>query len=211
VSDNTVEDTGGEARLKSLFQKLDKQLPSVILSIGQEMAAAASSRAPTPEEEYLVMMVGEGNPDGITNLPAMGSASDGDHRMRFNKPEGFYLMPMIAKNYQMIDTLQVGVGSIQELDIASQYTWRNVTGEEYTSTFPFWECWEGGLNGTFEIVPRHAGKKKAPTLKPGLGKENRRVYMTKTIPRLSMFGSINIQEIVDDKLIPAIRNVVREA
>jgi hypothetical protein len=211
MSANRIEDTGAESKLKSIFQRLAQQLPAVLIEVGQELAGAAAAKAPTPEEEYNVMMVGEGNPDGITNVPPMGSTDDGDHRMRFSKPDDTYLMPFIDRNFQMIDTLQVGIGNITELNMSSQYIWRNVTGDEHTSTFPFWECWEGGLNGTFEIIPHYAGGKKAPTLKPGLGKENRRVYMTKTIPRLSMYGSIDIEGVVDDQLIPAIRNIVREA
>ena len=67
------------------------------------------------------------------------------------------------------------------------------------------------MTGTFEIYPKNVGKSKRPTLKPGLGKENERTFMTKTIPRLMMYGGLDVASVIDDDLIPAIRNIVGEA
>jgi hypothetical protein len=206
----TVTDTGGAKRLKGAFERLRKELPEVLATIGSEMALAASTRAPSPIVEYQVMMAGEGNPSGVDIPGGPGSTDDGDHRLRFDKPIETYLQPVIAGDVSMIDSLHVGVGNITKLNITSEYTWRNINGDVFYSTFPFWECWEGGLDGTFYIEPRN-GKTKHAMLTPGIGKANARETMTKTIPALRMYGSIDGNEIVDTTLIPAIRKIVREA
>lgn len=206
-----VEDTGGMKRLKGAFKEVSKAIPETIAQIGSEMALEASVRAPSPDVEYQTMMTGFDNPEGITNVPAAGETTS-DKRMRFDKPSGFYLQPFISRNVQMLGPMTVGLGSIPELNVGSQYIWRNVDGTEHTSTFPFWECWEDGMHdGTFIIVPTNAGDSKNPKLSPAPRKENERVSMTKTIPMLRMYGGIDIGKYVNEKLIPAIRKIVKDA
>jgi len=209
-----VEDTGGTARLKALFAKLREELPSKVLAVGIEMAAEAAALAPTPEEEYEVMMVGDGNLSGITNIPAMPQSdgdSDGDHRLRFYKPMNDYLQPTIIKSV-VASGLNVGVGSIAALNAASKYTWRNVDGEEWTCRTLFWEAWETGVNNAFVIEPKHYPEgAKGPTLKPGIGNENKRYVMAKRIPRRAMFAGVQVNTLIDTSLFPAIRKIVREA
>ena len=203
-----IEDTGGSKRLKGLFAKLRTELPAKVFQIGSEMASEASLRAPSPQDEYNIMMQGEGNPEGLPSGGGPGQTDDGDHRLRFEKPDGLYLQQEILANFQMIDNLTVGVGNIANLNTSSQYSWTNINGDRFTSSFPFWECWEGGISGTFYIHPVN-GKTEHAKLVPAPG--HRFETMTKTIPALGMFRGVDLEYIVEETLIPAIRAIVREA
>ena len=216
-----LQDVGATKRLKGLFSKLKQQLPAVLEEVGRVATVMAATRAPTPEVEYMTMMVGEGNPEGITNVPPFpGASSSGDSdadnyrrgqtRMRFYKPDGLWLQQVIATSMEA-SGLWVGVGNIAFLQTTSIYYWRNITGETFWTRFPFFECWETGIDNSFYIVPRQPGKKKQSTLKPGIGKENQRYFMHKTIPAYHMYGSIDLKALSEEFIKPAIRRIVKEA
>jgi hypothetical protein len=114
---------------------------------------------------------------------------------------------MIARNVQMVGPMVVGVGNISELNVASQYQWTNIDGVTYTSSFPFWECWEGGINGTFAVYPVNYKHKALLSPAPGVTRE----MMTKTIPAHYMYSAVDVNRYEQEFLIPAIRNIVREA
>jgi hypothetical protein len=206
-------DTGGGARLKNLLAHLRQETPKLLETTAHIIAAEAAARAPSPQDEYDIMMLGDGNPEGITNVPSMpssSSGSDGDHRLRFFKPSKDYLRPTIMQSV-IPQGMQVGIGSIAQLEHASIYIWRNIDNVEHTASFPFWEAWELGLNNTFEIKPRNfSANSKRPTLKPGLGPENKRLLMTKNRPRLGMYTLVDKQK-YKDILLPALRKIAREA
>ena len=203
-----VSDVGGTKRLRDLFQKITKQLPATMAVVASTAAAEAAVRAPSPQEEYQIMMQGEGNPEGITDLPPMplsSTGSDGDHRMRFYKPPENYLQRVVRSSYTS-EGMTALIGSVVTLNATSVYEWRNIKGDEYTNNFPFWECFEGGLNGTFLVVPRIENTKD-PTLKPGRGKVNRRYYMYKSIEPRFMYRSINVDALIERSIIPAIKQI----
>lgn len=209
-----VVNTGGDERLRRMFANIRAKLPETLQSVGAVIAAEASARAPSPQEEYETMMVGSGNPEGITGVAPMPlSLSDSDpdsKRLRFYKPEAMYLQNAIIDNYA-IDGLVVGVGNVAMLDAASHYEWRNVTGDIYECSFPFWRAWEGGIDGSFFISPKHFTGKHTPTLKPGSGPDNQRYFMYKSIDAHHMYGGINIDRYIERILIPAVREIARSS
>jgi len=205
-------DTGGTRRLQAIFERIRTELPATMQTVAAVMAAEASARAPSPQQEYDTLMTGEGNPEGITSIPPMPLSigdDDGDHRLRFYKPEQLYLQNVIVNSYKC-DGLMIGVGSIAELDASSVYEWRNVTGDIYSTHFPAWEMWEGGIDGSFYVSPTHFTGRHIPTLKPGIGKENQRYFMYKSIPAVRMYSGINITKYIEQIIIPAVRAIAQQ-
>jgi hypothetical protein len=209
----TIADTGGSKRLQAMFDRLRTELPTTMRNVAEVMAGEAASRAPTPQEEYETLMVGDGNPEGITNVPPMPTSindTDGDSkRLRFFKPEQLYLQNMLIGSYKC-DGLMIGVGSIAELNAASVYEWKNVTGDIYSTNFPAWEFWETGVNGSFYIEPKNFSGKHEPTLKPGKGKENYRYFMYKRIPGRRMLTGINVDKYIQSIILPAVKRIAAQ-
>jgi len=159
------------------------------------------------------MMLGQGNPEGITSVPpmplSMGEGDGDGQRLRFYKPQSMYLQNIVAESY-MCDGLVVGIGNIAMLNASSVYEWRNVTGDIWSCDFPFWRAWEGGIDGSFYVSPTHFTGRHIPTLKPGIGKENQRYFMYKSIPAVRMYSGINITKYIEQIIIPAVRAIAQQ-
>jgi hypothetical protein len=208
-----VVDLGGKKRMEDFFALLQREMPKKLQAVAEIMAADAASRAPTPEEEYRTMSEGDGNPEGITNLPPMPTSlteSDPDKRLRFYKLDSMYMQPTVARSYK-VEGLVVCVGEIAELNAASVYQWKNVDGSIYSSTYPFWEAIEKGTVGSFYISPVHPQKRDPPTLTPGVGKYDERYFMFKRIDAHHMYGGINIDNYVYQIIIPEIQKLARQS
>jgi hypothetical protein len=217
----SVTDVGASKRLKALFTKIRRELPETLEMAAEELCMVARSHTPTIAEEYMVMMTGYGNPEGITNMP-MAPSSDitdmnADNRMRFYKPDGTWLEQVVGRS-RIVDAnnLSIHLGSISLLNLSSIYYWRNVgrnaSGAVYSCQAPFWEAWEDGMFGTFEISTMSKSGNIA-MLTPGVGKENHRYAMYKEIPACHMYALTHayIPTLFDESIEPAIRKIAQGA
>jgi len=218
-----MKDTGASKRLKELFKKIRSESPEMLQIAGEELCLIAAEHAPDKQTEYNVMMTGSGNPEGITNYPAFPSANinaedeilkNGASRMRFYKPDGYWLQEIVAKS-MVVDkkSLTVSLGEIAVLKETSVYYWRNITGEIYSNHFPFWQCWEDGMRGSFLIMHAKEGSHGAYTLKPGIGKANARWFMFKSIPGFHFYATTaqHVPELIENSIKPAIRKMAQAA
>jgi hypothetical protein len=206
-----VIDTGAMRRMEAMFDRIRSELPKQLQTVSEVMAGEAASRAPTPQEEYQTMMLGDGNPESIYGVPELPSGPEvaPDKRMRFYKSQESYLQNVVAGSYK-VEGLLVCVGEVAALNAASIYQWQNVDGSLYSSTYPFWESFESGMVGSFYISPVHPQKRNPPTLTPGVGKDNQRYFMFKQIHGRHMYGGVNIDNYVKGIIIPEIQRLARQ-
>ena len=203
---NEVNASGAEARLKALMQRLRDQIPEHLRVVGESLAQQASERAPSPDEEYDVMMRGDGDNAGVDLIGSPSSQGYGSGRTRFVKPLGEYLQPFILQDVHQ-DGLMVGVGEIALLNDISNYFWVNVDGTEYLSDpeVPFWEGWEDGAPGI--IVSAHGAYPLQPDNQ--LHREPPLMTMEKDIPKMQMFGGVDVETTANTILRPAIREIAQ--
>lgn len=208
----SVDSSRAKEKLTALMQRMRSAGEAALKVAGQNIAEAASARAPSPEEEFETMMYGEGNPYGVDQdvspQQVADAGSDGDGRVRFAKPAGTYLREWLQKDFHP-DGLFVGIGYKPDLESISSYSWKN-RGGTYASD-GFFMAWEHG--GTFTVRPRWTGRKGNPyPLLPSLAKHIPPLFeMVKTIPRKQMFGSVDLEAEVDKVIIPAIKEAARKA
>ena len=209
-----VTDIGGKARLRAMFARVQEAAESALAEAGKVIATEVALRAPSPQMEFEVMMYGEGNPYAVpedVSSSAFGEDDDGDGRARFIKPEPYYLQNWMPLDYHP-DGLFCGVGWIPDLDIISQYQWKN-RGGTHESPIGFFMAWElGGEFGSFTITPRDVSKNGHPyPLRPSIEKNEPPLFeMTKTIPRMRMFGSVDLGSVVEQVVIPKLKQAARE-
>lgn len=208
----TVTDAGGTAKLRRLMGLIRSRAPEALAKTAQAMAINAAARAPSPDEEYMTLLWGDGNPYGFTGTPSPTLRSDGDGRIRLFKTDEEYLANFIPTDFS-VNGLTAEVGHAGALDAISQYMWMNIDKSTYLQTkFPLWQAWENG--GSFHIEALGIGKhgERYP-LAPSLNEaENRGLFaMDKAIPRKAMYSGIPIAEVVDQELLPALKDIVRQA
>lgn len=208
----TLKDVGGGARLRRLMQTIRAEAPKALEKAAATMALNAAARAPSVQEEYDTLMWGDGNPQGFTGSTDPTSHSDGDGRIRLFKTDEEYLANFIPLDFS-VNGLMAEVGHVGALNTVSQYMWVNIDQQSHIeSKYPLWQAWEFGGQFHIEALGTRANSERYP-LAPSLNEEeNRGLFaMDKSIPRKAMYGGIPIAEVVDEVLLPAIKQIVREA
>lgn len=208
----SVRDTGGRAKLQRLLDTIREKAPTALTKTGEALALQAAARAPSVDEEYMTLMWGDGNPQGLTGTPGGSSNSDGDGRIRLAKDPEEYLINHIPTDYQ-VTGLYVGVGNVQNLALISRYSWRNIDQTIHIqSKFPLWQAWEYGGSFHIEALSTKADGNRYPLAPSTIPEENRDLFeMDKSIPRKAMYTGLDIAEVVDQVLLPAIDKIVSEA
>src|SRR5271165_3524385 len=157
-----VNDQGAKDKTEALLAHVRDQIQETLPTLVDQLLALAVERAPTPEEEYTALMVGDGNPSGVDYVPLSGRRSaDPDNRIRLDKadwlwiqeailsPENFYVRSYVNKH-------EFGIGELGWLSSQSYFQFTNITagsdeadapaGDTFING-PYFEAFEFGQLG----------------------------------------------------------------
>ena len=164
-----VDSSGAESRAQRLFETIKEAASSGISNARDLLLESAMSRTPSVDQEYNILMVGEGGTSPIPRT-AEGSADDdpnGAQRRRLIKSENTYLQYVVPspQNQELLlesDTPTLRLGNLALLETNTTWgyqNWKKSTGPFPVITKgPYFRNFEYGSSSL--IVPVFSGTQK---------------------------------------------------
>jgi hypothetical protein len=187
-----------EQHSKDLLNKLGRKIERTLGKLSRELAEAAQTKAPTPDDEYRELNAPSGEEPLV---PRAGRRSaDTDGRVRFRKPAGTQYIfdalvdPRNTEKSQSETIFGAKVGNRDFLDSQCRFEYVNLMREgkdshvamgPYTVFYGF-DMFESGI-AAFTVTPRFKGDQWEYPLRPGEAPEDETWSMTKSVRPYFMF------------------------
>lgn len=163
-------------------EQIRKALPTVAYMAAAEIAA----RAPTPDQEYALIMSSDIGRSG-------DHSADPDGRIRFEREPGQWIKEAIMEPSNIrvnLGTLEINLGDALALTLASVFSYTNYSKKQGSHTYS--SDFSGQLfrlleyGGSYTVNAIHAER-----LAPDADKTHRTKSMTKSFPGFRMYSSFD--------------------
>lgn len=217
----SVDNSGAKAKAARLIDSVRTAVQSQLPQVGEVMMADVVARVPSKEEEYDILMRGEGNPEGVDLVPLSGDRSgDTDGRVRLQKEPGTWIADVVASpdNLQFdVGRLAVAIGNLAKHIAASTFSFKNIKyawhkSQSYFEAFEFGSVAGPTADSAYNAIvePRFPARKggKYP-LRPDEDPTKKLFRMYKPIRARAMYSATSLRRIARQKLVEILSQVGR--
>lgn len=201
-----VDSSGAEAKAQRMISELRLRIAERMPGVASELQSAVAARAPTHDEEFATLMIGDQPSGEVDLIPLAGDQSaDPDDRIRFSKAPGTWILDTVISpaNVRVLtdnpSMIQIAIGDLALHETNSVFTYKDEKVSTFSPVGPYFQAFEfgsvtSGWNET--VVPRGTGAKGVPyPLRPDADPSHRPFSLFKPIFPRGMYNMSALESV----------------
>lgn len=213
-----VNSSGAEAKAEKIIEEIRLRIKERISEVGAKLQAEVLAHAPTHDQEYETLMIGDQPDSAVELIPLSGDhSSDPDDRVRFSKTPNSWISDTVMEpanlvvRFEDVGMIAVAIGNLALHEENSVFTYQNEKNPAPVTVGPYFMAFEAGsvTAGWRETVtPRGVGAKGVPyPLRPDADPTHKPFSMYKPIFPRGMYSVSVLESVARAALIEIMQEI----